>query len=139
MQGSERWFVECTLFSRYTFFWLRLNFLNIVLEIWLNFFLYYFRHFLVDFRQKIVVLSFSFLFLTKYIHSNFRNRILGNQTPELVKIICQWNCFQSFSENLLLGKFVTESPMYLRWEYFLYNFLKNFYKLLSLAEFESHT
>ena len=62
MQGSERWFVECTLFSRYTFFWLRLNFLNIVLEIWLNFFLYYFRHFLVDFRQKIVVVIFISFF-----------------------------------------------------------------------------
>ena len=41
-----------------------------------------------------------------YWGSNFRNRILTNYKMELVIRICEWNCCQSFSENLLLGTLI---------------------------------
>ena len=62
------------------------------------------RHFFVDFHKKIVVFLIFISFFDEV--SNFRNRILTSQTPELVITICQWNCCQSFSENLLLGTLV---------------------------------
>ena len=47
-----------------------------------------FWHCFVVFHQKIVFLSFSFIFFDEV--SNFRNRILTTQKPEMRT--CQWNC-----------------------------------------------
>ena len=66
MQWSERWFVECILFSRYTFFWFRLNFLNIVLEISLNFFYTISDIFWLIFIKKLWFCHFHFFFWQVY-------------------------------------------------------------------------
>ena len=58
--------------------------------------LYVYIHFfgilLLFFIKKFLFLSFSFLFEKA---SNFSNRILTNQKPELVIKSCQWNCMQT--------------------------------------------
>ena len=54
-------------------------------------YIYFFGIFfyLIVFHQKICFYHFKFFFDEQ---SNFRNRILTNQKPELVIRNCQWNC-----------------------------------------------
>ena len=94
------------------------------------------RHFFVHFHQKscVFVTLISFFFNEV---SSFRNRILTNQTPELVIRICKWIHCQSFSENIWLGTLIIcPAKALCFWDE--NTFVKNFYTNCALAEFESN-
>ena len=61
--------------------------------------------FFVDFHQKSSVFVILISFFSAEV-SNFGNRILTNQTVELVVRIRKWICCQSFSENLIFGTLI---------------------------------
>ena len=85
-------------------------------------------------QQNICVFIIFISFFDKV--SNFRNRILTNQTPELVIKICQWNSCQIFSENLLLVTLIICSAKAYVFKMRIFP-LKIFTQTtLSLAEFE---